>query len=165
MCITWVPPAAGLRHSVCPVASSLDPSLRSCWYLGVQIPKAAAGTDALTHRPPHLPTPLPLRAWAELHLSSSALSRRVVSLLDLSASLVLPPHTIWLSGLKIPPRSSPLLVHRRESFMRMNGQVGGHDWVGGYWFWWLLVPQLLLLMTGCVCCIVATSVLSSSQMV
>lgn len=31
--------------------------------------------------------------------------------------------------------------------MYINDQVGGDDWVGGYWFWWLLVPQLLLLMT------------------
>lgn len=31
--------------------------------------------------------------------------------------------------------------------MYINDQVGGDDWVDGYWFWWLLVPQLLLLMT------------------
>ena len=77
-----VPPVAGTWAYKPPRLLSHS----SCWY------------GPLTHRhtPPHLTTLLlPLGAWAELDLSSSVLSKHVVFLLDLSASLVLPPHTIW----------------------------------------------------------------------
>ena len=38
----WIPPAAGLRHSVCPVAGPLDSSLPSCWHLDIQAPEVTA---------------------------------------------------------------------------------------------------------------------------
>lgn len=50
----WIPPAARMRHSVCPVAA-LDPSLSSCWHLDMGAPEATAPlqllieTTSLTH--------------------------------------------------------------------------------------------------------------------
>ena len=42
ICTRWIPPAAGLRHSVCPVAGPLDSSLPSCWHLDIQAPEVTA---------------------------------------------------------------------------------------------------------------------------